>query len=70
MTKEFVKSMPYDQLAKAYGAYSTLMCVYEDVCGGPYKAREFKEYFAIADSRTNIREEVARRATEASHGEQ
>ena len=70
MTREFVKSVPYNDLERAYNAYNALMIVYENTCGGPYAAREHKEYFAIRDSRDNIRAEVARRAEEARHGEQ
>lgn len=69
MTKEFVKGVAYADLERAYGAYNTLMSVYENACGGPYKAREHKEYFAISDSRDNIRMEVARRAQEESYGQ-
>lgn len=69
MTKEFVKGVAYTDLERAYSAYNTLMAVYENACGGPYKAREHKEYFAISDSRDNIRLEVARRAQEASNGD-
>ena len=69
MTKEFVKGVAYTDLERAYSAYNTLMAVYENACGGPYKAREHKEYFAISDSRDNIRMEVARRAQEESHGQ-
>ena len=70
MTKELVKSMRYSDLERAYGAYSVLMCVYEDTCGGPYAAQAHKEYFAIRDSRDNIRQEVTRRAQEVNHGQQ
>ena len=70
MTRDFVKSVAYTDLERAYGAYNTLMAVYENACGGPYGAREHKEYFAISDSRNNIRAEVARRAEEVTHGEQ
>ena len=70
MTKELTKSVAYSDLEKAYRAYTDLIIVYENTCGGPYKAREHREYFAITDSRDNIRSEVARRAEEASHGEQ
>ena len=69
MTKEFVKSIPYVELERAYNAYTQLQIAYENACGGPYKAREYKEYFAICDSRDNIRQEVTRRAQEASHGQ-
>lgn len=69
MTKEFVKSVEYADLERAYNAYNTLMSVYENACGGPYKAREFKEYFAIVDSRDNIRQEVVRRAQGGQNGQ-
>lgn len=68
MTKEFVKSIPYAELERAYSAYTQLQIAYENACGGPYGARAHKEYFAICDSRTNIRQEVTRRAEEESHG--
>lgn len=68
MTKDFVKGVTYADLERAYSAYNTLMSVYENTAGGPYAAKQFKEYFAISDSRDNIRLEVARRAQEASNG--
>ena len=68
MTKEFVKGVAYTDLERAYAAYNTLMAVYENTCGGPYKAREYKEYFAVVDSRDNIRLEVINRSKEESHG--
>ena len=69
MTKDLCKQVSYADLTRAYEAYNTLMSVYENTCGGPYGAREHKEYFAITDSRGNIRQEVMRRAQEASHGD-
>lgn len=68
MTKDFVKGVAYTDLERAYTAYNTLMSVYENACGGPYAARAHKEYFAISDSRDNIRLEVINRTNEASHG--
>lgn len=68
MTKEFVKGVAYTDLEHAYAAYNTLMSVYENTCGGPYAARAHKEYFAISDSRDNIRLEVINRTNDASHG--
>ena len=62
MTKEFVKSVRYEDLERAYSAYNTLMSVYENTCGGPFGARSHKEYFAICESRGNIRQEVVNRA--------
>ena len=68
MTKEFVKGVAYTDLERAYNAYNALMSVYENACGGPYAARQHKEYFAICDSRDNIRMEVMNRAKQSSHG--
>lgn len=68
MTTDLCKQVSYADLTRAYEAYNTLMSVYENTCGGPYGARAHKEYFAIADSRANIRREVIRRAEEESHG--
>lgn len=68
MTKDFVKGVAYTDLERAYAAYNTLMSVYENACGGPYAARSHKEYFAISDSRDNIRLEVINRTNEAGHG--
>lgn len=68
MTKEFVKGVAYIDLEHAYNAYNTLMSIYENACGGPRGAMEHKEYFAIRDSRDNIRMEVFNRSKTASHG--
>ena len=68
MTKEFVQGISYDDLTRAYSAYNTLMAVYENTCGGPYAAQAHKEYFAIRDSRANIRAEVINRANNQSYG--
>lgn len=70
MTKEFVKSVSYNELERAYNAYNALMMVYENACGGPYAARQFREYFAISDSRNNIREEIVRRSNLESYGDE
>lgn len=69
MTKEFVKGVKYTDLERAYAAYGLLMSVYENACGGPYGARAHKEYFAISDSRNNIRLEVINRSKETSNGD-
>lgn len=69
MTKEFVKGVAYADLERAYSAYNTLMSVYENACGGPYAARTHKEYFAIVDSRDNIRMEVINRSRGGSDGQ-
>lgn len=68
MTKELAARMRYEDLEIAYTAYTNLMLVYETTCGGPYKAREHKEYFAIMDSRNNIRQEVVNRSNGSSYG--
>lgn len=70
MTKEFVKGVAYPDLERAYNAYNALMMVYENTAGGPYNARQYKEYFAICDSRDNIREEIVRRSNLESHGDE
>lgn len=69
MTKEFVRGISYDDLTRAYSAYNTLMAVYENACGGPYAARAHKEYFAIRDSRDNIRAEVINRSNNQNNGQ-
>lgn len=69
MTKDFVKGMSYPQLERAYRAYTDLMCIYEDVCAGPYGARQHREYFGIADSRDNIRQRVIELSKMNSHGD-
>lgn len=68
MTKEFVAGVAYTDLERAYSAYNALMAIYENTCGGPRGAMVHKEYFAIRDSRDNIRMEVINRSKEASHG--
>ena len=70
MTKEFVSSVIYTDLERAYSAYNTLMAVYENACGGPRGAMAHKEYFAIRDSRDNIRAEVIKRSAGGSDGKQ
>lgn len=70
MTKELVSRMSYAQCERAYKAYTDLACVYEDVCNGPFGAKAYKEYFAIMDSRDNIRARVVELANIASHGKQ
>ena len=69
MTKEFVTSVVYTDLERAYSAYNTLMAVYENACGGPRGAMAHKEYFAIRDSRDNIRAEVINRSKGGSDGQ-
>ena len=69
MTREFVKGVAYSELDRAHKAYSELISVYENTCGGVYAARNHKEYFALCDSRNNIRREVLNRIGVDSHGE-
>lgn len=69
MTKEFAAGVAYTDLERAYGAYNTLMAVYENACGGPRGAMAHKEYFAIRDSRDNIRQEVVNRSRGGSDGQ-
>lgn len=68
MTRELCARMRYEDLERAYNAYSALMLAYENTCGGPHAARQYKEYFAICDSRDNIRQEVLNRSKEGSDG--
>lgn len=69
MTKEFVAGVVYTDLERAYSAYNTLMAIYENTCGGPRGAMAHKEYFAIRDSRDNIRAEVIERSKRDSYGQ-
>lgn len=69
MTREFVKTMRYDDLQQAYYAYGAIMAVYENTCGGPRGAMAHKEYFALRDSRDNIKREIIQRAEEARNGQ-
>lgn len=56
MTKELVSRLNAEQCERLHAAYTTIACIYEDVCGGPYKAREHKEYFAVMDTREHLRQ--------------
>ena len=69
MTKEFVAGVMYTDLERAYAAYNVLMSVYENTCGGPRGAMAHKEYFAIRDSRDNIRAEVIERSKGGNDGQ-
>lgn len=69
MTREFVAGVAYTDLERVYSAYNTLMAVYENACGGPRGAMAHKEYFAIRDSRDNIRQEVINRSRGGSDGQ-
>lgn len=69
MTKDLCTRMRYEDLERAYAAYNVLMAVYENTCGGPYGARQYKEYFAISDSRDKIRHEVINRSNTQNDGD-
>ena len=69
MTKEFVAGVVYTDLERAYAAYNVLMSVYENTCSGPRGAMAHKEYFAIRDSRDNIRAEVIERSKGGNDGQ-
>lgn len=55
MKADLMERMNYAQMVTAYECYTKLMALYEDVCGGPYKAQEFREYFALRDGREKLR---------------
>lgn len=69
MTRDFVKTMRYDDLQQAYYAYGALMAIYENTCGGPRGAMAHKEYFALRDSRENIKQEVINRSGGQNNGQ-
>ncbi len=54
MKIEVIDKMNMEQLQRTYRAYTELAAIYEDVCGGPWKARAYREYFGIMDSRLKI----------------
>lgn len=55
MKAELMDRMTGEQMQRAHAAYTTLACLYEDLCDGPMKARQYKEYFAIMDNREALR---------------
>lgn len=55
MSTEFIQRMSVLQIEEAHAAYTKLAVIYEDVCNGPMNARQFKEYYAIMDSRERLR---------------
>lgn len=55
MSTEFIQRMSVLQVEEAHAAYTKLAVIYEDVCNGPMNARQFKEYYAIMDSRERLR---------------
>lgn len=55
MKAELMDRMTGEQMQRAHAAYTTLACLYEDLCNGPMNARQYKEYFAIMDNREALR---------------
>lgn len=55
MKAELMDRMTGEQMQRAHAAYTTLAGLYEDLCDGPMKARQYKEYFAIMDNREALR---------------
>lgn len=55
MSTEFIERLNALQVEQAHAAYTRLAAIYEDVCDGPMNARQFKEYYAIMDSRERLR---------------
>lgn len=50
MKLELLKQMSNEDLLIVKEAYLKLQGRYEEVCGGPMGARQYKEYFAICDN--------------------
>lgn len=69
MTRELVSRLTAEQCERLHAAYTQIACVYEDICGGPYGARQFKEYFAVMDTRENLRQRFMQ-LTSYDHGQQ
>lgn len=55
MKAELIDRLSSVQVERAHAAYTQLAAIYEDICGGPYKAREHREYWGIMDSRETLR---------------
>lgn len=68
MKAELIERMSAEQVERAHAAYTQLAAIYEDVCGGPYGAREHREYFGIMDSRESLRKRFIY-LTCGSHGD-
>ena len=69
MKAEVINRMSAEQLQKAHAAYTTLAALYEDVCGGPYAARGYREYFGIMDTREALRRRFVALTTEHNGNE-
>ena len=55
MKAELINRMSAEQIERAHAAYTQIACIYEDLCNGPMNARQYREYFAIMDSREALR---------------
>lgn len=67
MKLELLKQMSHEDLLIVKEAYLKLQGRYEDICGGPMKARQYKEYFAICDNIAAINK-VLREREQDGHG--
>lgn len=56
MTRELISRLTAEQCQRLHAAYTQIALEYERLCDGPYGARQYKEYFAIMDSREAIRQ--------------
>ena len=55
MSTEFIERLSALQVEQAHAAYTKIAVIYEDICNGPLNARQFKEYYAVMDSRERLR---------------
>ena len=67
MKLELLKKMSRADLLIVKEAYLKLQGRYEDFCGGPMGARQYKEYFAICDNIQMINK-VLREREQDGHG--
>ena len=68
MKAELIDRLSAEQVERAHAAYTQLAAIYEDVCDGPYRAREHREYLGIMDSRETLRKRFIY-LTCGSHGD-
>ena len=64
MKAELLGRMGIGSLIQAKDAYSALMVLYEEFCGGPRGAMAYREYFAIRDNIAGIDREIRQRGGE------
>lgn len=55
MKAELIERLNVVQIQEAHAAYTKIAAIYEDVCNGPTGARNYKEYFAVMDTREALR---------------